>query len=1029
MEDKQATTTAIHPIDAVQVKQNLLAVEDCVMSMQSNQIKRIIIENLGLKCRLSEFDNIVLTEPEKKLLKNNYEQAENVVNQHFKSYSRAKTLIIEELEKTYKSIYERRVVARVNNKLDVKTQILANNLSQFLAHRLDLIKQTPEPSYEFLLENVIIFSAQDGLAFDEILKSLLDKFQDEDKPVTVVDDQVFIDLTYKKSGHPTNAYQNETPVTMRRWYPKTASKAVISAFLKKKSSVPEVAKLTLPNILKSAISRFNKTSNVPIAKTNNFLPALFIAGLRFRRTSMPHFLQNYALGKLYSASMPVESLLNLNNQVIKKRSIGIQEKRENLNISQIQNKETEYLNDHAVFDGIKQILRDEIDEDQSRQITLNRLKQLRTKYDFNVQCEIFHEWILENLTSNRWKHALGTGNRYLNAIGEVWIETWRDVDILECGEDDMSVLFEYMIEQRKDHDSTARDTLFLLFKFIASRYTIAIPQSVTDNINAWHVRSEFVPEHFYERLRNGLQSKYSDKSESFRLTVDIIIIFLRRGLFRPSEVFKLQMRDIESSPELWIYIRKNVFGRVKTFSATRKVPLGILLKPDERKIVDYFLSIRKAETEDREKALLFSQQINHDVIFDSNSFLPQITQLLSDYAGHRTVAYQLRHSSISNLQLTLFGNAQTAEKYICYSENQVLSIRRFFTTHENDLYYQLSSVAGHLSPSTTISTYSHFTDLILSQHLEKCNFAQSLNFWVNLSGTSVTRLSNFLNKQIGLKEAVSTSELTQFFDNQIQKYSITASQSSKLTNIKIVTVDVSLKPSLTHCERILKLYDNAKTIEYICSILTLPENYILAVIEAAKLINLHSAYQTNRGKSRLINSSSNSIQPTKMQSKAEDADRLKICKLLVSNYETKPKLTKQIIHHLLSNTAIDHSYILFDSIERSGRFIQFFQAGIDKDRWHLILQPAHDLSGIENWQSIKDKVRYFEVSDKTKKNKNLFPEGQANLYLMHPDADDILNSRSKQKMAKYSTNSLKAACHWTAIHLKSIQLYTESKCP
>jgi hypothetical protein len=48
----------------------------------------------------------------------------------------------------------------------------------------------------------------------------------------------------------------------------------------------------------------------------------------------------------------------------------------------------------------------------------------------------------------------------------------------------MDVLFEYMIEQRIETDSTARDTFFLLFKFIASRYTIAIPESVADNLSA-----------------------------------------------------------------------------------------------------------------------------------------------------------------------------------------------------------------------------------------------------------------------------------------------------------------------------------------------------------------------------------------------------------------------------------------------------------------------------------------------------------------------------------------------------------------
>jgi hypothetical protein len=1025
MEDKLSTVKMLSPFDICTTNQTLQETQDSLMAMSTNSLKRIVVKILGLESPLSEIENVTLDETGKKLLTANYDQAQKVVNSYFTSHSRPKTIIVDELTNVYESLLQKQVFTRPANRHDIRVERLANRLSDLLKHRFDLIAESANPSYEFLLENVIIFAAADGLAFEEILKSLVDKLQDEEKPITIVDDEIFIDLAYKKSGHATNTYYEENAITLRRWYPSSTSKTVITAFLKKKSLGVEEKKLSLASILKTALSRFNKTTDTPLTKTKKFFPALFISGLRLKRISIPYFLQHYATGTLYSASMPTESLLALHNKVIKKCFVDNQEERENINFRNIQNNETEYLNDHVVLDDIKQILRDEIDQDQSRQITLTKLKQLRIKYDFNVQTEVFYEWILENITCNNWKHGLGTGNRYISAIGEVWSDTWKDVNILEAGSDDMDVLFEYMIEQRIETDSTARDTFFLLFKFIASRYTIAIPESVADNLSAWHVRSEFIPEHFYERLRSDLQSKYSAEFESFRLTVDVILIFLRRGLFRPSELFKLQMRDIESSEEMWIYLRKNVFGRVKTFSATRKMPLGVLLKPDERKIVDYFLSVRKVETENRSKALLFSQQTNHDVIFDSKTFLPQLTELLSSYAGHRLVSYQFRHSGISNLQLVLFGNIETATKFTSYSENQVLSIRQFFKTHENNLYYQLSSVAGHLSPRTTIGTYSHFTDLIIGQCLHKAEVIQPLSFWANLSGISTTRLSNSLKSHHCINDQVSSHDIAEFFDNQIKKYSLSAVQSAKPVLHESATLNVSLKPSLAHCERILKQYDNAKTTDDISIILTLPEKYVIAVVEAASIIKNHSSYQTNRGKSRLINSSSPGILPTKMQSKAEDVDRLKICEQLMANFANSPLFTKKIIHHLLSSVANDHSYISLNTVKRTGQFIHFFQPLVTKERWFIILHPPADFSNIEKWQIIKAKVRQMEVSDQTKKNKNLFPEGQANLYLMHPNAIDIKNKRPKQKMNKYSTNSLKNACHWVAIHLKSIQLYAE----
>ena len=108
MEDKKVIKTAIHLVDAEMIKQNFLLIEGGALSMQSNQIKRIIIKSLGLDCTLSELDSIVLTEPEKRLLNYNNELAENVVNQHCKSHSRGKTIFVEVLETMYQALSQKK---------------------------------------------------------------------------------------------------------------------------------------------------------------------------------------------------------------------------------------------------------------------------------------------------------------------------------------------------------------------------------------------------------------------------------------------------------------------------------------------------------------------------------------------------------------------------------------------------------------------------------------------------------------------------------------------------------------------------------------------------------------------------------------------------------------------------------------------------------------------------------------------------------------------------------------------------------
>jgi hypothetical protein len=389
------------------------------------------------------------------------------------------------------------------------------------------------------------------------------------------------------------------------------------------------------------------------------------------------------------------------------------------------------------------------------------------------------------------------------------------------------------------------------------------------------------------------------------------------------------------------------------------------------------------------------------------------------------VSYQFRHSGISNIQLVLFSDYETAIRYTGYSESQILEIRQYFETHNNDLYAQLSSTAGHLSSRTTITTYSHFTDLILSQCLIKTQCLKPLSFWAKLSGISVTRIINNVKGPTCLNDEVKSIDIAGFFDRELKNHSISASKSAKEIYSESMILETRFTPKIVHCERILTGHDSGKTAEEITKTLTLPQHYVIAVIESAKSIRQHHSYQTNRGKSRLINSSIDCIRPNKMTTKLEDADRLKIYQHLLVNYKNQHEVKKQVMHHILSTTSCGHSYVSFNSVEHVALFIEFFHPIINKDRWYISIQPNSDSNDIEKWGYINDKVNHISVSDKTKKNKNLFPIGQAHLYLMHPNASDIINKRPKQKMNKYATSSLKSACHWVAIHLKSKKLFEE----
>jgi site-specific recombinase XerC len=62
-------------------------------------------------------------------------------------------------------------------------------------------------------------------------------------------------------------------------------------------------------------------------------------------------------------------------------------------------------------------------------------------------------------------------------------------------------------------------------------------------------------------------------SSSYRECLSALYIVAYRAGLRLSEIQKLRLKDIERSPECWLYIRDTRLDDGKSDSATRKIPL------------------------------------------------------------------------------------------------------------------------------------------------------------------------------------------------------------------------------------------------------------------------------------------------------------------------------------------------------------------------------------------------------------------------------------------------------------------------
>jgi hypothetical protein len=216
MEDKVRKTYQLSNFDPELTKQLIMLVDKGLVPMSKNSLSKTVLKILGIDLTLSGINNITLNKAEEEMLKDNYEHAEKLIGSILVQHSTVYIVILNELKKVYDRILYDHSTTMVEHKLDFKVEVLSNSLTHFICHRFSLIEENRERSIDFLLENVVIFAAIGGLAFKEGLQSLVDKLQNEVSPVTTVSDQLFIDLVYKKPGHPTNAYDGEVAVTSKR---------------------------------------------------------------------------------------------------------------------------------------------------------------------------------------------------------------------------------------------------------------------------------------------------------------------------------------------------------------------------------------------------------------------------------------------------------------------------------------------------------------------------------------------------------------------------------------------------------------------------------------------------------------------------------------------------------------------------------------------------------------------------------------------------------------------------------------------
>jgi integrase len=236
----------------------------------------------------------------------------------------------------------------------------------------------------------------------------------------------------------------------------------------------------------------------------------------------------------------------------------------------------------------------------------------------------------------------------------------------------------------------------------------------------------------------------------------IVILGYRCGL-RRSEALCLRLVDImgETFPE--VIIRTSSLFRPKTPDSTRRIPVWLLLKPDELEALLHWKRLRMAEENDNNalSALLFGMAGKKVVPHEGSIYAP-VQDALRQITGDATSRYHhLRHSFANRLLIMLLPDdmfhgalPKALKEMRADYETRERIIRGLFGNMDQgrQFLYGLSSLLGHSEIQTTLLSYVHLIDWLLGQAVRGHMVQPSLSEKATIQITGLKRAMVFRTK-------------------------------------------------------------------------------------------------------------------------------------------------------------------------------------------------------------------------------------------------------------------------------------------
>lgn len=308
---------------------------------------------------------------------------------------------------------------------------------------------------------------------------------------------------------------------------------------------------------------------------------------------------------------------------------------------------------------------------------------------------------------------------------------------------DMYALYEHM-EQQHDYPELADPTVL----------DIRNAESRVDANLITHADFARITELFVTAspIRTAALNDHTDMPMLARL---IVTLGFRAGL-RSHEAWGLQLCDLVGTHRaVELIIRDNAIRTLKTLNAHRRLPLHVLLSPDELdELLQWRDRVQKFAHSNQTPLFALDKHRNQRRPPDKARVFAHVSAALETGTQDPSVRFHtLRHSAASWWLMALYSHhygAPQAELNLCpdslqwVSDNATALHRAFLGIDEitPSIFYAVARNCGHASPETTLHSYIHTLDIVVAQVRNHCA-PQAAASIARTSGATLQQLQRF----------------------------------------------------------------------------------------------------------------------------------------------------------------------------------------------------------------------------------------------------------------------------------------------